>query len=123
MSPSPEVHNVNRSSSQLADARSNQRQMTTGVGMFYVMLITASANDDTWQAAPHTEGQISYRTREALLDDFRSNTGIVPTRLREGAGVPSGVVNICGRIHNEPPEVYYAILPEGVIYFEIVQTN
>jgi hypothetical protein len=43
--------------------------------------------------------------------------------LREGDAVPPGVVNICGRIHNEPPEVYYAILPEGVSYFGIVQTN
>jgi hypothetical protein len=91
--------------------------------MFYVMLIAASANDDTWQVYPYTEGQISYRTREALLDDFRSNTGIVPTQLREGDAVPDGVVNICGRVHNEPPEVYYAILPEGVSYFGIVQTN
>jgi hypothetical protein len=91
--------------------------------MFCSMLITASANDDTWQTYPHPERQQGYRTREALLEDFRSNTGIVLTQLREGDAVPPGVVNICGRIHNEPPEVYYAILPEGVIYFGIVQTG
>jgi hypothetical protein len=91
--------------------------------MFYAMPITASANDDTWQVYPHTGQQRGYRTRDALLDDFRRNTGIVPTRLREGDAVPSGVVNICGRIHNEPWEVYYAILPEGVCYFGIVQTG
>jgi hypothetical protein len=91
--------------------------------MFCSMLITASANDNTWQLYSHPGRQISYRTRDALLDDFRSNTGVVPTRLREGDSVPPGVVNICGRVQNEPPEVYYAILPEGVSYFGIVQTN
>ena len=91
--------------------------------MFYVVLIIASANDETWQVHPHSERQQGYRTRDALLEDFRSNTGIVPIQLREGDAVPAGVVNICGRIHNEPPEVYYAILPEGVSYFGIVQTG
>jgi hypothetical protein len=91
--------------------------------MFYAMPITASANDDTWQACPYPGRQQEYRTREVLLDDFRSNTGIVPAQLREGDAVPPGVVNICGRVQNEPPEVYYAILPEGVCYFGIVQTG
>ena len=91
--------------------------------MFYAPPITASANDDTWQVDPHPERQQGYRTRDALLEDFRSNTGIVPIQLCEGDAVPPGIVNICGRIHNEPPEVYYAILPEGVIYFGIVQTG
>jgi hypothetical protein len=63
-----------------------------GVGMFYVVLITASANDDIWQVHPHSERQQRYRTRDALIEDFRSNTGIVPIQLREDDAVPPGGV-------------------------------